>query len=502
MDPRRSWPAFALLLAAGLAGLRGQDPTPDAGSDPMGLRDVETLLGTGVPATEVGETMSRRGIRFPLTPAIRRYLAYRGLVPAVLDGLSPGGPVPARTPLAGTGMSLRLPDGWEVSKVQDRTWTIRRSHPRAADPTLEIRASTLDPETLRGEKPGRRTLLEFVEAEASSFERDQEFRRGTSSVIDGNGLTGVAMYLSRTMEGRDTESLIVAAFARRQTLVIIHGRGRGPDDSEIDAAITVIELFLTTMAPHDPERAGLIPVDPPAQAYVIIENNGLMTITRLGQRLNRSHSRMPEGPASRLLGDPLARRVGWQQSNGELDGVGDVIPESATRSPSALAQRALGDAAADPEGTTLTWAEACDPPGAARLRSWRIGDAEAETSTPGPVFRPAHRVDVAEDPGSDHWLVAVAGTHHPLPLPGAGPPMTVVRFLYVSKADGAERPLFFRARPGEDAAMPHSPRFSPSGWEVVYIDPELGLCVIPRDGGIPVQLWKGATAVEPWLYRL
>jgi hypothetical protein len=112
---------------------------------------------------------------------------------------------------------------------------------------------------------------------------------------------------------------------------------------------------------------------------------------------------------------------------------------------------------------------------------------------------PSRRVHVVSDPGSDHVLCAVASDHHPIPGRTGGP-VSAGRLVYVPRSEVPERPLLVRNRATVGLPVIGSPRFLPSGHEIVFIDPARGLCVIPRDGGLPVLLVTGPVLLaEPWI---
>ncbi len=132
---------------------------------------------------------------------------------------------------------------------------------------------------------------------------------------------------------------------------------------------------------------------------------------------------------------------------------------------------------------------------------WTVDAQPVKAPTIPDRFNATRTAEAIRDPGSSHLLCAVASDHHPVPG-GDGETTSAGRLVYVPEHTGPLRTLLVRTRPGARQPVLSRPRFLPSGHEIVFIDPQRGLCVLPRDGGLPVVLLKERiVAAEPWVLR-
>jgi len=405
-----------------------------ANGDPLELPELLALITAQVEIGELKEKIARDGTAFPPTPAIRRRLVSAGLTMEDLASLFPERAAPARTPIGESGLSVTLPQGWEL-RGEAGAWTLFiPDTPPTVRCDVVVRTWRL-PTTVRdGLDDKRRVLSDLIPAQTRTL-MEQGFEAAGTTPCAVRGITGVRHMLKRDRVGESPATVSLTLFSKRDRVLLIRAHTVGADDDPwLRVARASIEGWVRSVSPATEPKP------------LLLSGTRILARTDEGHMIVGRDGRTSPGPAlapsASLNPDPLALTAPWE-----------FRPEADSRP---------------------------QPPN-------RFGQPRA--------------VEAIEDPGSAHLLCAVASDHHPVPGQ-EGEAASAGRLVYATEAPDPLLTLIIRTRPGVGEPVICNPRFLPSGHEVIFIDPERGLCVMPRDGGLPVVLLPGAVhAAEPWLLR-
>jgi len=454
------------LWLVSLTMVAAQPPAESA----LGLNDLVRLAKV-LPAADLIAAARARGLQDPMTPAIARWLQRHGLNGELTTALAvlahPTFTTTRWQPLAGSGFSLVLPVDWKLEEDRGALRVTGHAPPRTVTCAIDFRTWAFAADGRLGRLPKTQVLADLLPAQAKPFE-DKGLEARYTRPVAARGITGVHQRLTRTRIGEPAVTVDLAVFQHGGHALLIRSYVAGPaDDTFVKGIQPMIDAVLRGVIPSE----SFTWHDADDRVRVLARTaEGLRFIDRSGA----AHTPPTRLPVFALKGEALGRFVAWQTDRWIISGPNGT-------------SEAKGDHGGNQQDAVLNSSGTFTPAGSA--------------VTPArPAIRPARTLEVIADPGSRHLLCAVASDH--FPVPGrSGTAESVGRLTYVlATEDEPPRDLLIRTRPGADQPVLRSPRFLPSGMEILFIDPERGLCVIPRDGGLPVVLLAGEISeAEAWL---
>lgn len=480
---------------------------PPGEKAPLQLEEIVALAKLNLTEEEISGTVERRGVADPITPAIRGWLIHRGVPERIAATLALRGGTRKgyeRHGIGESGFSITMPAGWTLRPRQG----VHEVHAIEPPPTIKceivLRTWSIGSSARLGRSPTVKLLEDLLPGNARPL-IEAGFQSKGRAPIAARGVTGVIERFEKGRIGEIPSWVGLALFARRDDVLLIRTHLAGPADHEFvtDMRGRFEELYRGV----DPLRGHAAIYDGERTRILIRTPDGTRFIDRGGRR----HESPTALPLFGLRGEPLCRHIAWRTDQWTIAGptsVRKVADDCLLLAPDGSSLS--GDAASFRFGRSGRLARSTIEGHVLDPRSengWQVvqwfdgfdDDAGREVAEHGAPLRPARWVDAVDDPGSKLHLCAIASDHFPV-SGRAGQPESVGRLTYVPRLEGPQRDLLVRVRPGADQPVIHSPRFLPSGMEILFIDPERGLCVIPRDGGLPVILLPGEVLeAEPWL---
>jgi len=459
--------SLALLIPAVLFGQQR----------PLDLDDIGGLLAAGVDAPALTATAKKRGVSVPGTPAVRKWLRAAGAMDPHLAALFPDEAPPEQTMLAPARLGFAVPEGWKANRT-DRTWALEPPDGAPSGFELILRVTRWTPD------PRVTVLQDLLQLRITPYLEDHGYRITSQGPVPAPGITGVEARLLRSRVGERPVFVRLALFQHREWTVSVRLAVAGAHtDPFVTRAHTAGQAVITSISPDGPRPEGDKRTRYAVTA-VTPDGNRLLLVDRAGSVL-----RDIDPEPRTVCGDPLGsvhlvRPVGPTLMVSRSGRVPDATDIGIDHAP-----------LADPEEHFVPHAD-MGKTGGAMVRLLGLG---RETRPVERTFRLVHHLEAIADPGSDWLLCAMDANHLPLPQTSQKAQASGV-LAYVGKDGQGFRPLLRCMSPGLDHVVLRHPRFSPSGREVLCIHHRQGLCILPRDGGLPVVLHPGRVlGAEPWI---